>query len=67
MHVMNITCWHETNTHPNLVKWQWYNLDLQEPLNLYVTLIFNYFLTLHIQMIQRKEKLTHWVCSCPCP
>ena len=67
MQVMNITCWHETNTLPKLVICQQYNLDLQELLNLYVTLIFKLLFILNVQMVQRKEKLTHQVCSCPCP
>ena len=67
MQVTTITCWHETNTLPKLVICQWYSLDLREPLNLYVTLIFKLLFILNVQMVQRKEKLTHQVCRCPCP
>ena len=67
MQVATITCWHKTNTLLKLVICQWYSLDLWEPLNLYVTLIFKLLFILNVQMVQRKEKLTHQVCSCPCP
>ena len=67
MQVTNITCWHENNTFPKLITCQWYNLYLQEPLYLKVTLIFKLLFHPNIQMVQRREKRTHRVCSCPCP